>query len=156
MRTDVNGINVARLMELFAVDGTEEPSSTSSKVLAINIVFSISFRRIFVKLHQDNIATDGIFFYFLNERHIDIFLIRLIASDNFFEPSIFALIGYIRIIPCDEMLKQGTRQMRGKRNIIVHRVYSPLTRIMREVSADWSTPTLYIHGSSIFHLLLCG
>lgn len=65
MRTDVNGINVARLMELFAVDDTEEePGSTSSKVLAINIVSSISF---YVQFY---IATDSI--YFLNERNIKI------------------------------------------------------------------------------------
>lgn len=69
MRTDVNGINVARLMELFAADGTEEPGLTSSKVLTVNIVFSISFRVIFVKLYQDNIPTEDI--YFLNERNIE-------------------------------------------------------------------------------------
>lgn len=43
------------------------------------------------------------------------------------------------------MLKQGTRKEReGRETIIVHRAHSLLTGIMREVSLDWSTPTLYM------------
>lgn len=48
-------------MELFAVDGTEEPGSTSSKVLAINSSFLDLFSENF---REDNIAIDDIFFIF--------------------------------------------------------------------------------------------